>query len=148
MPANADVKQVRPGQFQPGKSGNPAGKAKGCLHRATRAAMALLDGEAEALTRIAVERALAGDMVALRLCLERIAPPRKDHPISIELPPINRAEDVVVAMAAVTTALAAGELTPTEASSVAAILESNRRALETEDLDRRLSALEANHARP
>ena len=51
--------------------GNP-GKPKGARHKATQAALMLLDGEAEALTRQAVELALAGDTTALRLCLERI----------------------------------------------------------------------------
>ncbi len=39
----------------------------GARHKATVAAEALLDGEAEALTRKAVEMALAGDGTALRL---------------------------------------------------------------------------------
>lgn len=62
------------GQFA---AGNP-GKPRGTRHKATQAALALLDGEAGALTRKAVEMALAGDTTALRLCLERIAPPRRD----------------------------------------------------------------------
>jgi len=61
------------GRFAPGNTGRP----KGARHKATRAAQALLDGEAEALTRKAVEAALEGDTVALRICLERIAPARK-----------------------------------------------------------------------
>ncbi len=66
-------------------TGNP-GKPKGARHRATQAALALPEGEAEALTRKAVEAALAGDVSALRLCLDRIAPPRKDAPVSFTLP--------------------------------------------------------------
>ena len=54
-------------------TGNP-GKPKGARHRATLAVAALLDGEAEALTRKAVDMALAGDRAAMRLCLERLAP--------------------------------------------------------------------------
>jgi hypothetical protein len=57
--------------FKKGRSGNPAGKPKGARHRATVAAEALLDGEAEGLTRKAIEMALAGDGTALRLCLDR-----------------------------------------------------------------------------
>ena len=58
-PENTGAKQG--GRFQKGRSGNPAGKPKGARHRATLAAEALLDGEAEALTRKAIELALAGD---------------------------------------------------------------------------------------
>jgi hypothetical protein len=53
-----------------GQSGNPAGCPRGSTSRATRAAELLLDGEAIALTRKAVELARAGDPAALRLCLE------------------------------------------------------------------------------
>lgn len=59
------------GRFAPGNSGRPAG----ARHKTTLAIEALLEGEAEALTRKAIELALAGDMTALRLCLERIARP-------------------------------------------------------------------------
>jgi hypothetical protein len=58
------------GQFAPGCSGNPAGMKPGIRHKATRVALALLNGEVEKLTRKAVELALAGDVTALRLCLD------------------------------------------------------------------------------
>src|SRR5687768_6523834 len=61
---------ARPGAFRPGNPGRP----KGCRNRATLAALALLEGEAEALARKAVELALAGDTVALRLVLDRLLP--------------------------------------------------------------------------
>jgi hypothetical protein len=69
----------------PGQSGNPAGKPKGTRNRATVAAEALLEGEAEMLTRKAIELGLSGDTTALRLCLERLMPPRKDRSISFSL---------------------------------------------------------------
>src|SRR5260370_6780136 len=62
--------------FVKGQSGCPAGKPKGARHRSTLAAEALLDGEAEQLMRKTVELALGGDTIALRLCLDRIIPPR------------------------------------------------------------------------
>jgi hypothetical protein len=76
----------KPWQFQPGQSGNPAGKPKGARHAITKAAEALLDGETEALTRKCIELAKEGDMVAMRLCLERILPARKSRSVSISLP--------------------------------------------------------------
>jgi hypothetical protein len=63
------------GRFRKGRSGNPKGRPAGARNKATQSAELLLDGEAEALTRRAVELALAGDGMALRLCLERIIPP-------------------------------------------------------------------------
>lgn len=121
--------------------GNP-GKPKGARSRATMAAEALLDGEAEGLTRKAVELALAGDTVALRLCLERLVPPRKDRPIVFDLPVIGSAADHPTALAAVLAAVAAGELTPAEAEAFAGIMDHHRRAIETGELADRLAALE------
>src|SRR6476659_8342128 len=46
--------------FQKGESGNPQGKPKGTRHRVTIAAEILLEGEAEAITRKAIELAKAG----------------------------------------------------------------------------------------
>src|ERR1043166_2707029 len=73
------AERMRDGTFAPGNSIG-ANKA-GSRHRTTRAVEALLEGQAEALTQKAVALALAGDGPALRLCLDRIAPPRKDAPV-------------------------------------------------------------------
>jgi hypothetical protein len=123
-------------------AGNP-GKPKGTRHKATQAALALLDGEAEALTRQAVTMALGGDTTALRLCLERIAPPRRDAPVTFDLPPMETARDAARAAGAVLGAVAEGELTPGEGASLMALVEGFRRTLETTELEARLAALEA-----
>ena len=54
---------------KPFERGNP-GKPKGARHRVTLAAETLLEGEAEAITRKAIELAKAGDGPALRLCMD------------------------------------------------------------------------------
>jgi hypothetical protein len=96
---------------RPFQSGNP-GKPRGARHRTTQAVEALLDGEAEKLTRKAIEMALAGDVTALRLCFERICPPRRDRPVAVELPKIERPADMVTATAALVEAAACGVVTP------------------------------------
>ncbi|WP_108838613.1 hypothetical protein [Tateyamaria sp. Alg231-49] len=121
--------------------GNP-GKPKGTRHKATQAALALLEGEADALTRKAVEIALEGDTTALRLCLERIAPAKKDAPVTFKLPPMQSAADAAKAAGAVLDAVALGELTPTEGAHVMALIETYRRTLETTELEERMAALE------
>lgn len=126
------------GTFGPGNPGKP----KGARHKATQAALALLDGEAEALTRKAVETALSGDMAALRLCLERIAPPRKDAPVNFNLPPMLSAADAAKAAGAVLDAVALGDLTPIEGTHIMALVETFRRTLETTEIEARLTALE------
>jgi hypothetical protein len=127
------------GTFGPGNSGKP----KGTRHKATQAALALLDGEAEALTRQAVTIALGGDTTALRLCLERIAPPRRDAPVTFDLPRMETARDAAKAAGAVLGAVADGDLTPTEGAHIMALVETYRRTLETTELEARLAALEA-----
>src|SRR4051794_21617888 len=87
--------------FQKGRSGNPAGRPPGVRNRATQAAEALLEGEAEALTRRAIELALEGDTTALKLCLERIVPRRKSRAVGFDLPRIDRVEDLGKAIGSV-----------------------------------------------
>jgi hypothetical protein len=140
--AENTARKQRGKPFKPGKSGNPAGKPKGSRNAATLAMEALLDGESEALTRKAIELAKGGDMQALRLCLDRILPPRKDRPIAFAMPVISTIDDAPRAMAAVTTAVALGEITVTEAADVARLVETYVRSVEASDLEKRLRAIE------
>jgi len=139
-PENAGREEA--GRFRKGQSGNPAGKPRGARHRATLAAEALLDGEAEALTRKAVEMALAGDTTALRLCLERICPPLKERPVRLALPALTNASDAAAAIAAITAAAAEGEIAPSEAASLSALVTAFSNALKTGDFEARLAAIE------
>ncbi|MGA8155825.1 MAG: DUF5681 domain-containing protein, partial [Rhodoplanes sp.] len=54
----APKQRVRP--FRPGTSGNPRGRPKGARNRATVTAETLLDGEAEAISRKLIDKALEG----------------------------------------------------------------------------------------
>ena len=128
--------------FKKGKSGNPKGKRPGTRNKATLAAQAILDGEAEALTRKAIELAKEGDMQALRLCLDRLLPPRKDRPITLDVPGIESASGLQDASVALMRAVVAGEITPGEGQAVSAILEGNRKLVELADIERRVAALE------
>jgi hypothetical protein len=94
------------------------------------------------LSRKAVELALDGDTTALRLCLERIAPPRKDAPVTFDLPSMQTAADAAKAAGAVLNAVAEGDLTPTEGAHIMALVETYRRTLETSSLEARVLALE------
>ena len=114
--------RVRGRPFEKGRPGNPAGRRVGCRNKTTIAAAALLAGEAEALTRKAVELALVGDRTAMRLCLERILPPCRDRMVKFALPPIESAADIAAAMKAVTSALAGGMISPGEAATITAEL--------------------------
>ena len=132
--------------FAKGQSGHPAGRPAGARNKKTLAAAVLLDGEAEALTRRAVELAFAGDPMALRLCIERILPPCRERAVKFALPPIESAADIAAAMKAVTAALAAGVITPGEAERIAAVVDTFVRVIETSDFERRLKIVEDEHA--
>ncbi|GJE59098.1 DUF5681 domain-containing protein [Methylobacterium trifolii] len=131
------------GTFQKGQSGNPAGRPKGARHKTTLAVEALLEGEAEALTRKAIDLALEGDGPALRLCLDRLCPPRKDRHVAFALPPVETAADAVKASSALVAAVAAGELTPSEAAELGKLVETVIRGIELVDVQDRLTKLEA-----
>jgi hypothetical protein len=94
------------------------------------------------LTQKAIELALGGDMMALRMCLDRILPARKDRPVLIEMPTINSAEDAKTASAALLAAVAAGSLTPSEAAEIGKLIDAYVRAVETTEVLARLEKLE------
>jgi hypothetical protein len=102
-------------------------------------------GESEALTRKAVEMALPGDPTAMRLCMERVLAPCRERTIDFSLPALKvsgigeargpTAQDIFLAMNAVTAALAQGEITPSEAEKIAGVVETFVRSIETTKKD-------------
>jgi hypothetical protein len=155
---------VRGRPFEKGQSGNPAGRRVGCRNKTTIAAAALLTGEAEALTRRAVELALVGDpwtfssracpLGAMPPCLERILPPCRDRMVKFVLPPMESAADpssslgagIAGAMKAVTSAPAGGVISPGEATTIAAVVDTFMPEIETSDFERRLQLVEAERS--
>jgi hypothetical protein len=130
-------------KWKKGQSGNPAGKPPGSRHKVTLAVERLLDGEGEELTRKAIELAKEGDLTALKLCLERICPPRKSRPFSIDLPDVKTSEGVSLAQTSVVQAVGEGEITHEDGQVLSNILESRRKGIESEDHERRLYELES-----
>ena len=96
------------GKFSNGNVGRP----KGSRNKATIAIEGLLEGQAEALTQTAISKALEGDSIALRLCMDRIAPPMKDKPVVFPLPRMHGAMDASEAAGSVLSAVSEGTLTP------------------------------------
>jgi Family of unknown function (DUF5681) len=120
--------------FQKGESGNPAGRPRGALNRATVLAQNLLSERAESIAAKVIELAVQGDRAAIRVCMERLVPVIK--------PPIKKPADSVEAVAAIAAAVAAGELTATEAAKLAKVVEVYVRALDSRGFDERLGKLE------
>jgi len=140
----ASDERVSTTRFKPGQSGNPAGRPKGARNRTTVMCEELLGADAGAIMRRLVQRAKKGDGVALRLAVERLVPVRasRDRLAEIELPSIERAEDIVQAAAAVIGHAAAGDITLSEAREFMQLLDLQRQAIETGDLAVRISVLE------
>lgn len=114
----------------------------GSRHKVTLAIESLLEGEAEKLTRKCVEMAMAGDTTAMKLCLERLLPARKDRPVQLQIPEIEGVQDLPKATVALLEAVAAGELVPAEAGEVAKLVEVHRRTVETVEIEGRLRRVE------
>ena len=127
------------GRFAPGNPGRP----RGSRHQALRALDAIgAEGAAEVM-RAVVEAAKGGDMRAADILLRRLWPERKGRPVAVELPPLEGgAGGVAAALGAVAEAVAGGDLSPEEGQAVAAVLETQRRAIETAELEARIAALE------
>jgi hypothetical protein len=141
---NADKKRGKP--FEKGHPGGP-GRPAGSRNKATLALDKMAEGEAKDIARKLIDAAKGGDMRAAELVLARVWPARKGRPVSVELPAIETPADVVSALGLVANAVGAGELTPEEGASVAAVLEIKRKAIETSDLEARITALEKEHSK-
>ena len=140
--APVDTVEKQGSRFQKGRSGNPNGRPKGSRNAATLAVEALLDGQAEALTQKAIQMALAGDPVALRLCLDRIYPARKDRPVTFPLPPITSARDAADLMASIMKAVATGHITPSEAAEIGKVIDAYVRAYQTAEMNEPATRIE------
>ena len=131
MAADTGGKQRKrrgPGQpFRPGRSGNPNGRRAGARNRTSALALKLMDADAEPVILALIKAAKGGDMAAIRLVLERVAPLPRNRPVQFDMPAIETAADLGEAMGAILQAAADGELTPDEAVSIASLIETRRR---------------------
>lgn len=147
MTGNAKVASKNDGKtrgkpFEPGNPGGP-GRPTGSRNRATLLLDKLAEEDGKDILAKTIEAAKGGDLRAADIVLSRVWPVRRGgRPITFELPPIETVADIVKAVGSVATAVAGGELTPEEGSAVASILEMKRRAIETTELENRISALE------
>lgn len=133
-------KQGMATKFQKGTSGNPAGKPKGAKDKRT-ALRSLLEPHREELVKIAVEKALGGDAAALRICMDRLIAPIRSNPVQIKLTgTLTERGDAVMA------ALGGGTIGVDEAASLMAVIQSQARIIEADELAKRVAALEARLA--
>src|SRR6266436_5536079 len=121
--------------FQPGQSGNPAGRRPGSRNKRTIASERLFDDAAEKLTTVLIGLAETGHPGALRMCMDRIFPVH-DRPVTFDLPTMATARDAVGAMGSIVLGVADGDLTPREAAKVAKLVQSFTSTLSTAEIER------------
>jgi hypothetical protein len=132
--------------FQPGQSGNPAGRPRGSRNKRTILAEALLDDRAGELTGAVIDLATRGNAAALRVCMDRLTPPLRHRLLDFELPDIATAADAVVAGNAIMQGAARGELTVPEAAGLMKMVRDLVRVMAAADLEKRVARLEAENA--
>jgi hypothetical protein len=143
------------------------GRGKGTPNKATAATRARIEAKADPigfLTMIQNGEAIAAGVIkqgdtavdvvptldqrmaaAFKLADKQVPNARSAH-VKLKLPPIEKADDVLKALAAILHQVAAGELRPDEAATLSSILEAHRRAIETVDIEQRLAELERMNA--
>jgi hypothetical protein len=132
--------QVSP--IEVGESGNPIDRPDGSHSIGSPVIESLLDRASEAITRKLIDKAVDGDTTALRLCVERLLPPRGDRTISFDLPPIESAADALRASSSVLAACAKGALSPNDAAAIMGLIATHVRTIEVAEIEARVSALE------
>jgi hypothetical protein len=142
MPTESTAPKQRGRPFPKGRSGNPKGRPPGARNAATVLAEQLLDGEAEELVRKVIAKAKRGNLPALRICMDRILPPRRERPVQFAMPELRSVSDASKAISALLSAVAKGELGASEAAELSKLIETFVRAVEATELEQRLLDLE------
>jgi hypothetical protein len=141
-PPKTDAEK-KPGLFEPGGPGGP-GRPQGSRNAATIALDKIADDAGEDIMTKLVEQAKAGDLRAADLVLSRIWPVRKGRPLTLAepLPPIATAADAVAVLGKLAGLVGSGEMTAEEGAAFATIVETKRKAIETVELEARMTAIE------
>jgi hypothetical protein len=127
--------------FEPGnKYGH--GRPRGSRNKIASASQETLEEHAESLTKKCLFLALQGNTTAMRLCMERLMPARRQRVLQFNLPALKTMADLAAASETVVRGVARGKLTPGEGQAFTLMLEGRRRVIETEELEGRVRALE------
>ena len=139
------TKKRPPNQWQPGQTGNPKGRPPG--QSAITRMRATLAGDVPEILAGLVMAAKGGDVQAARLILERVLPPVKaiEQPVELQLP---AAGTLTAQGRAVLSAVASGDLAPSQGAALLGAIGTLARVTEIDELTARITALEQQHAKP
>jgi len=129
---NASPKGVK--GYGPSESGNRNGRPRGSRNWASRLAEQMVEDDVEAIIGGLVEKAKGGDFQAQKFLAERLLPRKRSRPLSIPLPVIETAADIVVAIDQIWSAVGLGMITPDESDQLLRLLEAKRKSIETVEL--------------
>jgi len=129
-------------KYKPGESGNPDGRPKGAKDKRTQY-RELFEPHADDLIQKAIDLALTGDTTCLKMCIDRLVSPFRAKNATVTLDDIEgtlteKGEKIINAMGK-------GELSPSDASSMLSALAAQARIIEIEELEKRVSDLEARN---
>jgi hypothetical protein len=131
------MSETRGRPFQPGNTFG-RGRPRGSRNKNTLALQQMLAEHGEALVSKCVVAALQGDMLAMRLCIERLLPALRHNPVQVALPPVRNAMGVGRALEQLVQNVAQGQITPGEAERIANILKIRGRSVRDEDVEKQM----------
>lgn len=133
------------GRWIPGTSGNPRGNPPGSGR--LRQMRELLEPRRAELVEKVIELALSGDVAALRICMDRLAPPARAESDPVEIPELAQASTMAERALAVVSAIGEGQVSPTAGLELLNAIAALARAIEVDELAGRVKALEERTTR-
>jgi hypothetical protein len=132
---------------RPFQTGNKYGRGRprGSRNKVALVCQDTLDSHAETLTKRCLYMVFQGNPTAMRLCMERLMPARRQRMLQFKMPPVKTIADVAMALESVVSGVGQGQFTASEGQAIAGMLEGRRRMIETVELDLRVRALEDRH---
>ena len=121
--------------FEPGNTFG-RGRPQGSRNKTTLLAQEMLQSHAPEIVNKCLEMALQGDTVAIRLCLERVAPVRSKRPVNLGALPMSTVAELSQASDTVLRKVSSGELTILEARGMAQLIADRRKVLLIEEAEK------------
>jgi hypothetical protein len=118
------------------------GRPKGSRNKSSSPGQDVLNQYAERLVLKCISMAGQGDVGAMRLCMERILPVRRDALVKVSLPRIGTAQEVNKAAEKVTQVMGRGKITPTDAEKMMNVIQMRSQIIDSVVGEGRLAKVE------